>query len=457
MTMRFVRLILWGIAAFGLLPASAGADVQPATVDVRLHVVFLPFTNDVASVDTKTGTAALGVIASQITAQYPLYLACVQTTNAGVGQTGCDATRANVLVTTTFTVPSPATPDAGKVTFGAIDLVDHQQLGVVQVPVALRGTGDDAALTKAMMLTKAQVLALIGTPSIAGGTLTTAAYQQYVQLVPDVGSGQPTYVDLLQNLLARRGIASVASQFNAGTVTSGSVSAQTLCGLGQRYLVYSYAERTEDRILSLNTRVETRMTGHLYDCPTRGDLAFGNDTHTFATNTALSIGPFVNLLAVLFLSKTPSWTYTASAGGLASKILDQTPSQIEPHTVELTMQQFVDSFCDRLPALPTLAAAVPPAPQPFPTPTPSPTPTPTPQPSGHGAPFSLKTLGLPNESTASGASSTTQAATTTSSAAQALDIGQFTAPAPPVLQCGPPIYESPAPIPSNAPLFNRHL
>ncbi|HTW84927.1 MAG TPA: hypothetical protein VMD91_12710 [Candidatus Sulfotelmatobacter sp.] len=453
-----MRLIAPTIAALGLFATSAAADTPAVNpVDVRLRVVFLPYgTASDTSATTQAIRTGITKLVDSINQQNPLYNACNQAPGAAVDGAACDATQANLIVTTAWQSGAAG----ASITLSPVDLPDHQSFAPVVLTVT-PGTddpGDANAIAAALQLNATQIQALLGTPTIANGLLSTAAYQPYVQLVPDVGSSQATHVDLLQNLLARRGIASVASQFNAGTVTSGKVSAQTICGLGQRYLVYSYAERTEDRILSLNTRVETRMTGHLYDCPTRTDLPFGNDTHTFATNTALSFGPFINLLAVLFLSKTGSWTYTAAAGGLASKIVDQTPAQIEDHTVEITMQQFVDHFCDKLHDLPTLAPATIATPVPMVTATPTPSPTPTPPPPGSAKSYRVLTSNVQPQNQTTGAGATTAgsgASTATASAAQSLDIGQFTATTPPPLKCGKPIYEDPPPIPADAPLFTR--
>jgi hypothetical protein len=348
---------------------------------------------------------------------------------------------ASILVVSRVEVPT-----TGNMTLvvASFDLRDRFAIGSVTKDLGLKAGASDAdlenALRTALTLNDAEIVTLIGTPVVRNGALTiVSGFQPFIQLIPDVGSNNPTYVDLLQNLLAMRGIASVPSQFNAGTITTGAVGADVLCGLGQRYLVYEISSRTENRILSLNTRVETRATGHLYDCPTRSDLAFGDTARTFATNTKQSLASFLALLGSLFVSKTNSWQNATTTGALVTAIVDQTPADIHDHTAEVTLQKFVDSFCRRIKALPT--------PSPVPSSTSQPTPTPTPTPSGRERQSTLPV--------ASPAAASTTTTATTGTATQSLDIGNFLADAPPLLKCGKPVYDTPYVAPASAPLFNR--
>ena len=457
--------LLFAIVGCAMLFAASSRAVADPTTDVRLHVVLLPFIGGPDIASQKQGQDALSPLADQINKDNPLYIACVKAAKSAIDDSSCDATRASILINTSYQT-DPKTP---KVVLSAVDPLGHRALGVVTKPFTL--TFDKNGTQKFVLtLTAAEEQSLLGTVQVGNGTLTTTAAQPFVQLIPDVASSQPTYADLLQSLLARRGIASLPSTVNAGTVTSGNVGADVLCGLNQRYVVYSIAQRNEDRLLSLNTRVETRMTGHLYDCVTRSDLSFGTSNRTFATQTAGPIPKFIALLKLLFISKNDSWGNALTAGTAVSAIVDQTPADIQGHTAEITMQAFVDNFCTRLKALPTPPPPPPvvlqvlptPSPTPSPTPTPTPKPTPTPgtsvwrnldfniAPPGSGSAPNPPTKGAtgagnqPGSSSASGAPSTTP-----------LDVGQFVALTPPKLTCTNAPYAMQSPIPARAPLFNR--
>jgi hypothetical protein len=429
----------------------ATASAVPAA-DAGLRVVFFPVTgpDSDTNVDTVQTQLKTAFASKDFRNANPLFTVCVQDPSAAVKPTDdCSAARADVLVSTTI---RKADDGSETVTLSSLDVAQRRALGTIG-PRTI-ATKDQEPTTipdsvkKALTLSDAEVRTLIGTPAVANGRLVlqSAGFQPFIQLIPDVASNQPNYIGVMQNLLAKRGIASVPSQFNAGTVTSGNVSADTLCGLGQRYLVYSYATRPEDRILSLNTRVETRATGHLYDCPTRSDLAFGDTARTFATNTKASLGPILSLLGSLFVSKTQSWQNATATGGLITAVVDRTPADIQDHTAEITLQKLVDNLCDRLSALPPPSG-------PSPTPSPSPSPTPgraaTPTPAPTETPITVQVASPAPAASASSGSSGTESSVP-------LDIGNFLAGSPPMLTCGPAryrIYSTPAP---SSPLFHRH-
>ncbi len=433
--------------------ATRAADTTSATAqaDPRIRVVFFPITGAPDPAIRDGGQAALKkLIDQQLNANNPLYFACLQSTSPG--DASCDPSRASIIVSTTI-----RTGDNGnlKLVVSSVDFAGHRTLGSIQKDIATKN-GDDtatiASLAAALTLGDADVKLLIGTPVVRNGVLSTlAGYQPFIQLIPDVSTNEPTYLGVLQNLLAKRGIASVPSSVNAGTVTSGSVGADTLCGLGQRYFVYSIAKRTEDRILSLNTRIETRATGHLYDCPSRSDLAFGDTARTFATNTKQSLGPFLALLGSLFISKTTSWQNATATGVLVTNVVDVPAANIQEHTAEITLQKLVDNFCDRLPAL--LATPPPPAviqqtiPSAAPTAAPSNKPL-RPQTPGSPAPAATKTTDAASKG------STTPTGTTGDTTVP-LDIGNFLADASPALTCGPARYRDLPDVPAYRPIFDR--
>ncbi|HEX3465963.1 MAG TPA: hypothetical protein VHS78_18085 [Candidatus Elarobacter sp.] len=438
-TVQAFAAVALAVAAVGVGSATRAADTAQA---VQIRVVFLPLSGAPNDAVANAAQQGLSGLATTIDGANPLYLACAQT--AGDANTACDAAQAGVLVSTVLRAGKDG---AFTLVLNSFDVIGHRALGSVQKAIAAKsdGTPDDTVIATALKLSGTEIRTLIGTPVVRDGTLTLqAGSQPFIQLIPDVASNDPSYVALLQNLLAKRGIASVPSQFNAGTVTSGNVGADALCGLGQRYLVYSIAKRTEDRPLSFNTRVETRASGHLYDCPTRSDLAFGDTARTFATNTKQSLSTYLTLLGSLFVSKNKSWENAITTGGLVSTAFDVAPEKIQDHTAEITLQKFVDRFCERIKALPT---PPPQATPPAPTATPSPSPTPR-------SSEALQLL-LPPPPPPPPPANTPANASSGSNAAVPLDIGNFLSDAPPALACTDHPYEQPSPIPASAPLFNR--
>ena len=460
----FVALVALVVGGGSATRAAGPAPTDPAQTDARIRVVLFPFAGTASDAVRKAGQMALPRVAKQINDGNPLYWACLQdAASAGTTTaTACDASQANVIVSTTLRAASGG--DATLVV-QSVDLSGHRTLGSIQKTIASRtsltSASSDATtaanLTGALDgLSDADIRVLIGTPAVRDGRLSIQpGFQPFVQLVPDVSSSDPTYVAVLQNLLAKRGIASVPSQFNAGTVTSGNAGADALCGLGQRYLVYSVANRTEDRLLSFNTRIETRATGHLYDCPTHSDLAFGDTAHAFAPNTKLSLAPVLALLGSLFVSKSNSWQNAATTGTLVGAVVDVAPEKLQERTAEITLQKLVDSLCDRLEDLPSPQPAVAVVQNAIPTPSPSPSPVPSDFSGRHGilgTPSGAK-LGAPPVS----ASRTTGTSATAGTAETALplDIGNFLSDTPPPLRCGRARYRDPSPGPASAPLFER--
>jgi hypothetical protein len=471
-------------AVHSLLGVPVAANKPPDDTsrnDTRIRVVFFPIAGAPDDSVRHAGQAELINLVSAVNAANALYFACLQTANAAAsaaaGSGTCDASRAGIIVSTTL---RKAKDDNLALVLGATDLAGHRTLGTVQKDIATKNaanqvddktTGD--AVTKALRLSDDEIRSLIGTPVVRDGQLSTqGGSQPFVQLIPDISSSDPTYVALLQNLLAKRGIASVPSQFNAGTVTSGNVGEDALCGLGQRYLVYSVAKRTEDRPLSFNTRIETRAFGHLYDCPTRTDLAFGDTARTFATNTKQSLGGFLALLGSLFVSKNNSWQNAATTGALVTTAFDVAPEKIQDHTAEITLQKLVDSFCDRIKTLPTPQPVAAVVQETLPTPTPKPTAKPTTKPTAKATkkpqaaqnfdflppPASSGTSAKANASQPASTSQTTNVASTggASDASVPLDIGNFLANAPPKLGCGPPAFhDRPTPPPYRS-IFHRN-
>ncbi len=459
-------------------PTPSPTPSDTARTDARIRVVFLPFAGDVSDAVRKAGSDGLDLFVWLVNATNPLVFACRQAapSDSASAAANCDVTRAGVIVSTTL---RPAANSDSTLVVQSVDLTGYGVLGTVQKPISSRtdpkAASDDtttAANLKAAMkqLSTDDVRTLLRTVVVRDGRLSLQpGFQPFIQLIPDVSSSDPTYVAVLQNLLSQRGIASVPSQVNAGTVTSGNASADALCGLGQRYLVYTVAKRTEDRILSLNTRIETRATGHLYDCPTHSDLSFGDTARAFAPNTKISLAPILSLLGSLFVSKSNSWTNAVTTGGLVTAVVDVPPEKMQDHVAEITLQKLVDNFCDRLPDLPTPAPALIAVQNTIPTPIPSPSPSvsASAKPFKHGVLNgevlqSLSATVTPRGG-ATGATGGAPAAAGTAAAAGAaqstvpLDIGNFVSATAPPLVCRPPNarFRNPSPAPVSRGLFSN--
>ncbi|MBV8370596.1 MAG: hypothetical protein JO036_16925 [Candidatus Eremiobacteraeota bacterium] len=350
----------------------ASAEVSAETTDVRLRVVFYPaiitppldgktqarFTSD------QVTTNLLNDISAQISKAHPLYFPCFYDLSKPASA-DCNPTLANVLITTQFT-PDPKTDAAHPdwiVTMRSLDMINGriistQPLGTLKesdLGAAVSANNPDpvAAALKALAPSADVITKLIGTISISNGKLALfQGYEPYVQLVPALANANdPAYLGLMTNLLDRRNIPSIPSQFNAGVVASGNTPLDTICGRGQRYLVYSLTSEQYPHQVNMSTRIQTQASAQLYDCTTMSVIPVGLDQHVSVLTTK---GPLTSLLAIIqgaffWQQKTVS-PVPLNVIGLVSPFVDADPASdpVKHSVADRALQGLVDRLCDRL-------------------------------------------------------------------------------------------------------------
>ncbi len=158
----------------------------------------------------------------------------------------------------------------------------------------------------------------------------------------------------MSNLLDRRGIPSVPSQFNAGVVASGSTPLDTVCGRGQRYLVYSVSSENFSHTVSFSTRVQTHASAQLYDCTTMSVIPVGLDQHISVLTTAGPLGSLLHILSLAFVSKSNSWSGTSAVAALVSPFIDTDVDKdsFKDGVADRALQGVVDRLCVKLKQLP---------------------------------------------------------------------------------------------------------
>jgi len=216
---------------------------------------------------------------------------------------------------------------------------------------------------KAIVPAADQVSVLLGTPSIIGGRLSLfQGYEPYIQLVPTlVRSDDPSYLPLISNLLDRRGLPAVPSQFNAGAIASGTTPLDAICGRGQRYLVYSVSSENFSHPVSFSTRIQTHASGQLYDCTNMTVIPIGLDQHLSVLTTKSPLASLITILSAAFVSKTNSWAGTLQVGGLVSGFIDADPGSIAVRNSasDRALQGLVDNLCTSLANQPSPAPTPP--------------------------------------------------------------------------------------------------
>lgn len=354
------------------LTAAPAAPNVPAAADVRLKVVIFPAvglpypaTGTAIYSATQPKTDVLDSLASKIASAYPLYSACEYDPTV-VPAPACDPTTASILITTQFYAdPQPADPKNPNllVTMRSFDMVNRRALATVSLtPIDVStltpaGTVDPDAALKAIAPGPDKISQLLGTPSITNGQLTLfQGYEPYIQLVPTlVNPNDPTYETLVANLLDRRGLPSVPSQFNAGTVASGSTPLDSICSRGQRYFVYSVSSEKFSHPVSFSTRIQTHASAQLFDCTNMTVLPLGLDQHE---NVLTTTGPFASLIGILsaaIVSHSNSWAGTLQVSSLLGAFIDGAPDSvtIRDHVADRALQGLVDNLCTTLANAPT--------------------------------------------------------------------------------------------------------
>jgi hypothetical protein len=368
-----ISLFLLSLSAAGTV-AAADSPPVPSIPDVRIRVVLFPVTSQPSSADgsdtvpAEKLTSMVANVAAVLGSASTLYSVCSYDDAAKRAGT-CDPASAAIVVTTA--VARSTTANRYDVTFRSIDMLNRRPIGTVTLP-AIDFGADAASLKDALHLSPDKIAQLLSVPAVTGNQLTIKqGYQPYLQLVPTLAKADdPSYVPVLANLLGRKGLASVPSQFNAGAVSSSDTSVDALCGAGQRYFVYSVSTEKYELPVSFSTRVQAHATGQLYDCSDFSVTPVGVDEHLNVVTTKSGFTSLIAILAAAIISKTNSWSNTLKVATLTSGFIDTDPDSISvrDHVSERALQGLVDNLCTVLDRRQARAAAQPSAPQTLPTP-----------------------------------------------------------------------------------------
>jgi hypothetical protein len=382
-----------GAATAAPVPMPTPTPTPTPRPDVRIRVVFFPATVIPPQPDANGVVASLPYTVQDVNAaimpslvqsvqQRQLYDACLFD-----GSAACNPGSANIIITTTFktdSVGSTAKSPTFDVTLNAIDMINRRALNSLsQAAVAL--SKDDVLGSSGVRKTALQLLnvtpdrltPLLGAPTILDGKLALVpGYQPYIQLVPTLANANdPTYFSVFQNLLARRGLPAEPSQFNAGAVTSASTPLDAICGLGQRYLVYSLNIDQIPMTQNFSTRLEAHANGRLYDCNDFTVTPVGIDKNTHVITSKGSLASIAAILATVF-TKSPGFAKSITVATLASDFIDTKPDSqtVRDQLSESALRMLVDRLCFTLdqhaaeatpePILPALALAAVPSPGP---------------------------------------------------------------------------------------------
>jgi hypothetical protein len=371
LSLRSLGACLFAVAIF-FVWAFATPTTGRAASDPRIQVVIYPATglpaDGAAAVLTVKNVSAIALkrLNDSITKSFPLYSSCLYDPTIAASR-GCDPARAAIVVTTDFALDPKSTDPTNPlfiVTMRSLDVTNGRVLATLPLSVKVDTLDKTAAdpikdALNPLALSNDKLATLLGTPVIASGRLAlVAGYEPYLQLVPSLSKADdPSYLQLMENLLDRRGLPSVPSQFNAGAVSSGNTPLDAICGRGQRYFVYSVSSENFSLPVSLSTRVQTHASGQLYDCTNMTVISVGLDQHRTMLTTAAPLAALLTLLSKAFVSKSNSWTNTIQLGALTSKFIDATPDTItvRDHVSDRGLQGLVDNLCTTLANLPTSA------------------------------------------------------------------------------------------------------
>lgn len=365
---------LGGAAFVCALPTAAHADT--GNTDVRLRVVLyqasgvgstatetVPFTTKDVSADVYTPLLA------QIKNSHPLYAACSYDLSKTTAE--CDPSIANVLVTLQFTAdPKSPKPDKPRLlaTMRSFDMINGRTLATLSLGTVDPSTitaGDPASVKDALsplVPSATQISTLLGTATIANNGLSLLhGFEPYVQLVPTLtNADDPTYLPLLANLLDRRGIPSVPSQFNAGVVASGSTPLDVICGRGQRYLVYQLSTENYPHPVNFSTRIETHASAQLFDCTNMTVVPVGLDEHMSVLTTQTPLTSLLAIIETVFFPNAKALSpVPLKAIGLVSPFVDADPEKdpVKHSVADRALQGLVDRLCSRLDHMPSPPAA----------------------------------------------------------------------------------------------------
>ena len=381
-----------GAASAAPVPTPTPTPTPTPRPDVRIRVVFFPATVIPPQPDASGVVASLPYTGQDVSAaimpslvqavqQRQLYDACLFD-----GSAACNPGSANIIITTTFKTDSVGSTTASPtfdVTLNAIDMVNRRALNSLsQARVALSKDdvlGSNGGVRKTALqllnITPDRLTPLLGAPTILDGKLALVpGYQPYIQLVPTLANANdPTYFGVFQNLLARRGLPAEPSQFNAGAVTSASTPLDAICGLGQRYLVYSLNIDQIPMTQNFSTRLEAHANGRLYDCNDFTVTPVGIDKNTHVITSKGSLASIVAILTAVF-TKSPGFAKSITVATLTSDFIDTKPDSqtVRDQLSESALRMLADRLCFTLdqraaeatpePILPALALPAVPSP-----------------------------------------------------------------------------------------------
>jgi hypothetical protein len=318
---------------------------------------------------------------------------------------------------------------------------------------AVLGSASNIDPTIKSPLSSAQIHALLGSVSIINGTVVIGQqYQQFVQIVQAPNSSTDVdYAPVLTELLARRGITAVRSNFTVAQLGASPNSA--ICSRGERYVIYSVSMTNDSKFLTGFTRVGSKAAAFIADCPTLTSIPFAGEQHFEVPTTSASLLTYATFLA--FLVPKFSWISIGKADLAFSKIVDVDPDStiVRDDVATIALQRAVDRMCSELNIISEYRVNRQ-TPMPgFPTPEPStlinlpgftPFALPTPLAGQPGQPPGGKIGIQALEQTGSPPAGATAASGGASAPTVVpLDLSSFVGPAPPPLLCDPNLDSNP--------------
>lgn len=313
--------ILQAVPASGATTAS-----RPASAGVLIKVAVIPPAGEDAT------KSPLGGLADLVNKDFPLYAVWVVGSRYCPLPTGeqCNPIDATILIR----AASASTAQHYDLT--AIDIVDGGVIASVK----------DLDLSS---LNDSDVAALLGTPTVAGGKIVlNRGYQQYLQIVQaPTGNKDVDYAPVIAELLARRGVTAVRSNFTSAQL--GSAPGSVICTSGEKYFVYSVSMTSNSNFITGQSRVDASAGAFIADCASMTTIPFGGQDAAFLPTTSASLAAYVTLLSLGF----PHWLKWTSVtqGALAfSKIVDVDPTSyiIRDDVATVALERGIDQMCQRL-------------------------------------------------------------------------------------------------------------
>lgn len=359
--MGVVRIAACAFVLFAIAPLIATSKPEDLRIPVSFEL-FVPASMPAA--DQKKAHAAAKDLATQFPAQgYRNYFTgCYETANAG-----CPNARIAVAIVFDERSDSKSPYNVRLIAHPVVDERAGSALALI-ADISSWSQGKPNPL----LPQDAQLQGLLGTPVLSNGLMTIVAYSPYMQLVPETATDRK-YMGSLQHDLFEERIQTVFSQYTGVDTTnalaSGTGTRAGICENSPRYLHYNVSIAQRPRPLEAQTVLHVQSSGQIIDCVNPGSrLTFGDQWDFPVATTKSPLASFVNLLGILFISKTNSWTNVATAGTSFSSLVDVDPSSttVEQEIYDRALVQLVRDMCA------TTAQQSTEAPPPPPTPTPPP-------------------------------------------------------------------------------------